>query len=157
MAAGAAGDARMGDADTIPNLRATMESMSYSIAALANQMAELREDPGQFFRRVPEGLTTPSKDMMEKGPAVRKRIYAQTVESDRLEKGKTSLRINDLEGMIAFYNSELTTDRNNMEAISNAIKDIRSGMSSPPCVRSRGREGEASCYRDSGVRQDQDL
>ena len=141
MAAGAAGDARMGDADTIPNLRATMENMSDSIAALANQMAELREDPGQFFRRVPSALTTPIEGHDGKGPAVRERIYAQTLESDREEKNKISLRISDLEGIIAFYNSELTTDRNNMEAMSNAIKDIRSGTSAPPAsVHGAGKE-----------------
>ena len=114
MAAGFAGDARTGEEDTIPNLRATMERMSDSIIALSNQMAELLEDPGSFNRRNPDSLTTPIESFDEQGPAVRERIYARAHESDREMMREMSLRINELEGTLAFYCAELTTDRNNI-------------------------------------------
>ena len=95
MAAGTAGDALMGDADTIPNLRAAMERMTDSIAALSNQMAELREDSGRFFRRNPDALTTPIEGHDEKAPAVRERIYARTLESDRAKMREMSEVINE--------------------------------------------------------------
>ena len=141
MAAGAAGVAQMGDEDTIPNLRATMEIMSDSIIALSNQMAALLEDPGSFSRRFPDSLTTPIESFNEQGPAVRERIYARAHESDREMMRETRLRINELEGTLAFYGSELTTDRNNMETMSNATKDMRSGTSAPPAsVHGVGKE-----------------
>ena len=129
MAAGVAGVAQMGDEDTIPNLRATMEIMSDSITALSTQMAALLEDPGQFSRRVQDSLTTPTESFNELGPAVRERIYARAHESDREDMRQMRLRIDELEGTLAFYASELTTDRNNIESISNSIKDLRSGTS----------------------------
>ena len=132
MAAGAAGvafGAQMGDEDTIPNLRATMEIMSDSIAALSTQMAALLEDPGQFFRRVQDSLSTPTEGFDELGPAVRERIYSRAQESDREMMREMRLRVNELEGTLAFYCAELTTDRNNIESISDAIKDMRSGTS----------------------------
>ena len=141
MAAGSTGDATMGDPREVPNMRATMERMNDSITALHRQMAELLEDPGSFNRRNPDSLDTPIEDHDEKGPAIRERIYAQTLNSDREKMREMSLRISDLEGMLAFYNSELTTDRNNMEAMSNAIKDMRSGTSAPPAsVHGAGKE-----------------
>ena len=147
----------MGDPDEVPNMRATMERMNDSITALHRQMAELFEDPGSFNHRNPDSLTTPIESSNEKGPAVRERIYARAHESDREIMREMSLRIDELEGSLAFYNAELTTDRDNIASMSDASRDMRSGTSAPPCVRSRGREGEASCHRDPGVRQDQNL
>ena len=132
MAAGFAGDARTGEEDTIPNLRATMEIMSDSITALTNQMALLLEDPGGFNRRQPDNLNTPIGDSDEKGPAVRERIYARAHESDRVAMQDMGHRINELEASLAFYNAELTTDRDNLDKMSNTIRDLRSGTSAPP-------------------------
>jgi hypothetical protein len=141
MAAGDAGDARMGETDTIPNLRATMELMSDSIIALTRQMAILLEDPGSFNRRYPDSLNTPIEGSDEQGPAVRQRIYARAHESDREVMHEMSLRINELEATLAFYNGELTTDRNNLEKMSNTITEMRSSTSAPPAsVHGVGKE-----------------
>ena len=132
MAAGFAGDARTGEEDTIPNLRATMETMSDSITALTNKMALLLEDPGGFNRRQPDNLNTPIGDSDEKGPAVRERIYARAHESDRVAMEDMGHRINELEASLAFYNAELTTDRDNLDKMSITLRDLRSpgGMTS---------------------------
>ena len=43
--------------------------------------------------------------------------------------------------MLAFYNAELTTDRNNIASMSDAIKDMRNGTSAPPAsVHGAGKE-----------------
>ena len=50
-------------------------------------------------------------------------------------------RINDLEGMLAFYNIELTADRDNIASMNNTIRDMRNGTStSPASVHGAGKE-----------------
>ena len=72
----AAGDA--GDAAVV-NMRTTIDIMSDSITALQRQIAELLEDPQQFFSRSPDASSG------EKGPAARGREYSHAQLSDRMK------------------------------------------------------------------------
>ena len=106
MAAGSAGEVAipaMGDPDEVLNMRATMERMMDSIIIFPNQMAELLEDPEQFFTRIPDASSG------ERGPAVRERVYSYAQQSDRTKMhdmeeviNTSTSRINELEVTLAF-------------------------------------------------------
>ena len=134
MAAGAAGEVvvpAMGDPDEVFNMRATMGSMMDSIKLLQNQMAELMEDPERFYSRSPDANSD------DKGPAIRESMYGLTLQSERTRIHEmnevintSTIRINELEGLLAFYSGELTTDRDNMAKLNDALRDLRNDTAS---------------------------
>ena len=134
MAAGAAGDGvapAIGGHDDIGTLRATIDQISDSITTVQNQMAELLEDPDRFYTR------TADANQDDKGPAVRERVHGLSLQSDRDKFQEmnelintNNLKVLELEETLAFYSSELTTDRDHMAKLQDALDNLRNDTAS---------------------------
>lgn len=133
MAADSASDVAIpmpGGPDDVPIMRATMESMVDSITTLQNQMAVLFEEPDLFFTRSPDASTG------ERDFAVRELAYAHDLQSGHMEMhdleaiAKNNSRMGDLVSTVAFYSSELTTGRDKIDTMYEALIGLRNDLGS---------------------------
>ena len=140
MAAGPAGvDVAVpmpGDYDDVPEsietLRATMERMSDSINSLSKQVGFLVEEPKTFYTRQPGDLDLPTESTTEdeKGPAVRVRMYDQTVQSDRNRMESLHQKMEYLESTLALYLNQKEEMGDKLETMNEALTSLRSDVSS---------------------------
>ena len=115
-------------ADEVVNMRTMIMGMSDSITTLQNQMAALLEDPGLYNNRCPDSVDIPIEST-DLGPAIRERTYARAHHASRSDMQTMAERVNELESNLAFYYSELTTDRDNMNKMDEAISTLQNTTS----------------------------